>query len=255
MDSQSLQNALATLGLTTNAIALYNQSYTEGRSTVGRLASLVGMDRSSAHLAATQLRERGLLNEEVRGGRTYIWVKPPKDVMVLLKLRMNELASRYDALDEALPGLMAGYAPSSVLPVVQVFSGKQGLRQVSANILDEGGNEVLLMTNQSFEREVFEPGDHRDFIAERLRRKLPIRVLAVDTPEAHDLIKTDAQHLRQTRIITDESAIPFRSETYIYGNSVAMLSYSGQVFGFITRSADFADAQRWMFERLWRELA
>ncbi|MBW4061746.1 hypothetical protein HJC99_04230 [Candidatus Saccharibacteria bacterium] len=255
MITTNLQTALAALGLTPNAIALYEQSFLTGRSTVGRLAALAEMDRSSAHLAATQLRGAGLLNEEVVGERTYIWVKPPKDVLVRLKIAMNHLQTQYESVEDALPALSAGYQAAEKLPVVQVFSGKSGLKQVVANVLENAADEILLFTNQAFEREVFSSADHRDFINERKRRGIKIRALAVDTTEGHDLQAADDDNLRQTRLISGETTVPFKNEIYIYGDSVAMLSFSGQVFGFVTRSADFAEAQLWAFERLWREAA
>jgi hypothetical protein len=253
MHNPKIVSALVALGLTPNAIQLYEQSFLTGRTTVGRLAAVIGMDRSSAHLAAGQLRTFGLLNEEVVGERTYVWVKSPKDVLSRLKIQINHLQTQYDGVEESLPELSAGYQAAEKLPVVQVFTGRTGLKQVASNILGTtGGGDILLFTNQEFEREVFNASDHKDFIIARKQLGLKIRVLAVDTNEADELKKNDALNLRETRILHDETSIPFKSETYIYGNSVAMLSYSGQVFGFITRSRDFAEAQRWAFEKIWK---
>jgi sugar-specific transcriptional regulator TrmB len=253
MKDYVIDEALAELGLTPNAITLYRQSYRAGRATVGKLAQLCGMDRSSAHLAAGQLRVAGLLEELPDGGRTLVWVKPPKEILIRLRIGIRKLRSQYDSVEEALPELEAGYSETETRPVLQLFSGKDGLRQIVANIWDQARGEILLISNQTAERAVFTRTDHQEFIRERLRRDLSIRVLAVDTPEARELRGTDEGALRQTRIIKDEQAEPFRVETYIYGDSVAMLSFSEMVMGFVVRSAGFAEAQRWIFERLWRE--
>lgn len=248
-----LQEALTELGLTPNAVSIYLQSSQTGRATVGRLAQLCEMDRSSAHLATSQIRSAGLLEEMADGGRTLVWVKPPKEVLTRLRIRMRKLRGYFDAVEDALPQLEASYQDRGALPVVQVFTGKDGLRQVESNILEHAEGEILLMTNQEAEQEVFTARDHQDFIRERLRREVFIRVLAADTPRGRELVASDGQNLRETRIIHNDGAIPFRSETYIYGNSVAMLSFSGAVMGFVVRSADFVQTQRWIFERLWRE--
>jgi sugar-specific transcriptional regulator TrmB len=255
MNDSLLEEALAALGLTPNAVTLYLQSYRVGRTTVGRLAQMVGMDRSSAHLAAAQLRAVGLLDEMPNGGRTLVWVKPPKEILTRLRIGMRKLRSQFDAVEDALPRLEAGYSEKDSLPVLQMFTGKDGLRQVVANILEHAEGEILLVTNQAAERQVFTRADHQEFIRERLRRGISIRALAVDTPEAAELVRTDGANLRETRIIQGEEAVPFQSETYIYGDMVAMLSFSEIVLGLLIRSADFAQAQRWMFERLWQESA
>jgi sugar-specific transcriptional regulator TrmB len=255
MNDRIIEQALAALGLTSNAVRLYLQSYRTGRATVGKLAQLSGLDRSSAHLAAGQLRAAGLLDEMPDGGRTLVWVRPPKEILTRLRITMRKLRGQFDSVEDALPELEAAYSEMGRGPVLQTYSGKDGLRQVVANILDEAEGEILLMTNQASERAVFTRTDHQDFIRERLRRGLSIRVLAVDTPEARELVQSDGLNLRQTRIIRDGDRVPFQSETYIYGDRVAMLSFSGTVLGFVVRSSEFAQAQRWMFERLWRECA
>ena len=252
---QLLADALASLGLNPNAIKLYQQSYQTGRATVGRLAQLCDMDRSSAHLAAAQLRHAGLLEEFTEGSRTLVWAKPPRQILNRLRINMRKLRGHYDAVEDALPLLNASYSARESVPVVQVFSGKDGLRQIVANILEYAEGEILLMTNQTDERKVFTSQDHYDFIAERLKQQIRIRVLAVDTPEGRELLSGDAANLRQTRLIPGASEVPFRNETYIYGQSVAMLSFRDHIFGFIVRSPDFAQSQRWLFERLWQEVA
>ncbi len=298
MNERIIEQALAGLELAPNAVALYLQSYRTGRATVGRLAALSGMDRSSAHLAATQLRAVGLLEEMPDGGRTMVWVKPPKELLTRLRIRMRRLRQQFDAVEDALPQLEAGYVAAKSAPVLQTFVGREGLHQIEANILEEARGEILLMTNQATERLVFNEADHREFITERMRRGLRIRVLAVDTPEGRELVRTDEQCLRQTRLIgngtmgsTDAGLVgtrragggagleslrdgaaavagagggsglsgtteaPFESETYIYGDRVAMLSFGGMVMGFVVRSNDFAQAQRWCFEQLWKGAA
>jgi sugar-specific transcriptional regulator TrmB len=255
MNDQTISEALSALGLNPNATALYLQSYQTGRATVGHLAGLCGMDRSSAHLAATQLRHAGLLEEQAEGSRTLVWAKPPRQILNRLRINIRKLRSQYDAIEDNLPSLNAVYTPGESMPVMQVFSGQDGLRQIVANILEEAEGQILLMSNQAAERQVFTHQDHQDFVAERLRRQLHIRVLAADTPEGHELRAGDAAHLRQTRLIPSEAKPPFQNETYIYGQSVAMLSFRDQIFGFIVRSADFADSQRWLFERLWDDIA
>ena len=254
MDNQkALASALTELGLTSNAVRLYLLSFEIGRTTVGNLAHVCGMDRSSAHLAADQLRAAGLLEELADGGKKMVWVKAPKEVLLRLRIRIRNLRSHYDAVEDAIPAMDALYREKGSVPLMQVFSGKDGLRQVVANILANATAEILLITNQTAERQVFTTQDHQAFIAERMRRSLHIRVLASDTPEGRSLVTSDGRSLRHTKILSDSSSVMFHSETYIYGDCVAMLSFRTGIMGFVARSKDFADMQRWIFERLWRE--
>src|SRR5262245_14448324 len=110
MNDRILEQALAALGLTPNAVKLYLQSYRSGRATAGRLAQLTDMDRSSAYLAVGQLRAAGLLEELPEGSRTLVWVKPPAEILTRLRLGIRRLRGQFDAVEDALPALMAGYS-------------------------------------------------------------------------------------------------------------------------------------------------
>lgn len=247
---EKLKDALKALGASPNAMAFYLACYATGRQSVGDVAKLLRMDRSSAYLACDQLRELGLIERDETSTKKMVCAKSPKAVMSRLRTEMRRLRRHYDAIEEALPELLASYSDRESKPVLQFHSGRDGLRQITEDVLEHAEGEILLFTNQRTEKNVFTESDHREFIAERLRRHLSIRVLAADTPEARDLKARDQQSRRETRVVAGE---PFTSETYIYGDQVAMLSFDQEVVGFIVRSKEFAEAQRWTFEQIWEK--
>ena len=145
--------------------------------------------------------------------------------------------------------LLASYREQENKPTLRFFAGHDGLKQIVDDVLEHAEGEILLFTNQRTEKNVFSAADHQEFVRERIRRGVSIRVLAADSPEARSMQLGDMAVRRETRIVEGE---PFTSETYIYGDNVAMLSFDKDVVGFIVRSRDFARAQRWTFEQLWR---
>ena len=247
--NKDFKEALASLGLPANAVAFYLQSFRHGKATIGKIAAACQMDRSSAYAAYRQLQAAGLLEEREEASGKVVWAKPPKTVLGKLRTDIRRLRQQYEDLEVALPELLAEYSPASAKPVLQYFSGHDGLNQISEDVLDHAQGEILLLSNQRLEKRVFNEVDHREFIRDRLQRGIRIRVLAPDTPEARELQKQDRRWLRETRLIPPPE--PFENETYVYGDRVAMLSFHDEALGFIVRSVDFAKAQRWMFEQLW----
>lgn len=247
-----LKEALQTLGATDNAVTFYLACYRGGKASVGDVARVCKMDRSSAYLACEQLCELGVLEQDAGGVRKMVWAKPPSAVLSRLRTEMRRLRRQHDSIEESLPELLASYTERAGKPVLQFFSGREGLRQITDDVLEHARGEILLFTNQRTEKNVFTDADHREFIAERLKRGISIRVLAADTSEARDLKRSDKTSLRETRLVQGE---PFTTETYIYADRVAMLSFDKEVVGFVVRSAEFATAQTWMFEQLWRSHA
>ena len=244
-----LKDALQELGLSPNAIACYVESYCLGPATAGSIAKACGMDRSSAYLALGQLKELGLLAEDVSGAPKKVWAKHPKAVIARLRTNMRRLRKHSDAIEESMDELLAPYAAMDSRPVLQSFAGKEGLKRISDDILENADGGILLLSNFERESQVFSAADHNDFIDERIRRGISIRVIATDSESARNELASDKKQLRQTRIVAKNA---FNAETYIYGNTVAMLDHDREVIGFIMRSKAFADSQRFVFEQLWK---
>ncbi len=246
---KKLKEALGALGATENAAAFYLACYRAGTSAVGDVARACKMDRSSAYLACGQLEELGLVDADATGPRKAVTAKPPSAVLARLRTDMRRLRRHHDEVEESMQELLASYREQEHKPVLRFYAGHDGLKQITDDVLEHAAGEILLFTNQRTEKNVFSSADHQEFIRERLRHGIQIRVLAADTPEAHAMAVSDRTVRRETRIVEGE---PFTSETYIYGDTVAMLSFDKDVVGFVVRSREFAAAQRWTFEQIWR---
>ena len=248
---KEIKNALSSLNASPNAIKFYLASYRTGKSTIGKIALSCSMDRSSAYLAYDQLKTMGLMEEDLESKRKTVWTRPPKAVISRLRTEIRRMRGYTENIDAQMPELLAAYGEKDSKPILQLFSGKDGLHQIIDDVLENTDGELLLFTNQTEEKKVFTKKDHEEFIKTRINKHISARVLASNTPEAQQLKRTDKSCLRETRIIDEQD--PFKSETYIYGDRVAMLSFDKEIIGFIVRSKDFADAQRWMFKEIWQK--
>jgi len=242
---------LSSLNASPNAIKFYLASYRIGKSTIGKIALSCNMDRSSAYLAYDQLKFMGLMEEDLKSKRKIIWTRPPNAVLSRLRTEARRMRRHTEKIDAKMPELLAAYGEKDSRPILQLFSGKDGLRQIVDDVLENTDDELLLFSNQAEEKKVFTKKDHEEFIKTRINKQILVRVLASNTPETLELKRTDKSCLRETRIIDEQD--PFKSETYIYGDKVAMLSFDKEIVGFIVRSKDFAEAQRWMFETIWQK--
>lgn len=244
-----LKEALELLGASQNAISFYLTSFRAGKSSIGNIASKAGLDRSSAYLASQQLLELGLLDHDLASRGRLVWAQPPAVVMQRLRLKIRQYRNQQEILEQALPALLQEYNDQTAKPVVRVFTGHDGLRQVEEDVLSCANKEILLFSNQAQEKKVFNELDHKDFIKRRIDRGVHIKVLAADTPESHMLKQKDKHVLRTTRII--QGPPPFSNEIYIYDDKIAMLDFDRDVIGFIVTSKSYGDFMRWVFVQLW----
>lgn len=250
----SIKSSLEELRVSPNAVTFFLASYRLGRSSVGQVAKVTKMDRSSAYAAYQQLQGLGLMDEEEKGSRKIIWTREPKAIIARLRTEIRRMRRQVEAIEESMPELLAQYGSRNDRPVLQTFTGVEGLHQIMEDILSSSDFELLLMSNFEEEDRVFSRKDHDAFVMRRVTQDIVLRLIAADSPEARNIQKADKASKRETRIIKGKA--PFENETYIYGDKIAMLSFNEKtgIIGFIVRSREFANAQRWMFEQVWQQL-
>lgn len=244
-----LINSLLRLGCNQKHIKFYQAVFILGPATLLEVAKKARLQRSTAYLIASELMEMGLIAEDHQAYKKRFIAAEPDYILQKLEARHRQLGRNNITLKEKLPELRATHQSTLIRPRVRTFSGKAGLVSVWKDIISEQ-QEILLWTNQDIERQFFGEDIHDLFIKERVEKRIPTRVLATNSQRAKDLQLTDGQNLRQTKILPPQAT--FTSETYIYGNKVAILDIGKDIFGVITENKQIADSNRNMFEFTWQ---
>lgn len=151
-------------------------------------------------------------------------------------------------MQENITSLDQMYSAAESLPAVATFHGTSGLMSIWKDILG-GSGEILLWTNQSTESRLFESAQHQQFVQQRTKKNLPIRVLTVDNREGRGLAPHDNLLLRQTRFLPPETS--FSAETYLYDGKISILDYQNGIFGLVITSRLIYEAQKAIFEMAW----
>lgn len=246
-----LAHSLIQLGCNEKHVRFYRANLQLGAATLPEVIKVARLHRSTGYLIATEMVEMGLAIEDHKGYKKHFLAAEPGVILRKLEARQRQVGRGAIALKEVLPQLRAVYHESSPLPRVRTFEGKAGLIAIWRDILEEK-QEILLWSNQSTEQHIFDSQAHEQFIAERVAKGIPIRVLAIDDARGKALVKSDTEHLRHTKLLPPD--IVFTSETYIYGNKVAVLDFSKRIFGVITQNDQIAQSQRAQFEFVWRSV-
>lgn len=249
--NKELQNALKLLGLSTKELALFTACFSLGTTTITQAGKKARLERSTAYLIARDLLEKGLLVEDFRDYRKRISPISPKKIVTMLAARQRLMQRQEIALTEVLPQLEQQYGESNTQPAIRYFEGVKGLRAVWRDILTTKG-EIVLWTNQEKESQVFSKEFHDQFIAERIRKGIPIRALAVNNVLGKQLIEQDEKSLRHSKLLPIHTS--FSAETYIYDNKIATLDYKKDIFGIIIESEAISSTQRAIFEMIWQQL-
>lgn len=247
MESKIIQS-LQHLGCSDKERGFFLACFKLGPSSIADITKKARLQRSTAYLLADQLTEKGLLTEDHRTYNKLYTAASPYTLVRLLEAKKRKLGRLSTDMQDNIATLESLYNTPESLPVVTTYHGASGLVSIWKDILGSSG-EILLWTNQATEPRLFESSQHQQFIAERLRKNLFIRVLAVDNPEGRVLLPRDHELMRQTRLLPPETI--FSAETYLYSDKVAILDYRSGLFGLIITSRFIHEAQRSLFEMAW----
>lgn len=242
-------NCLLQLGCNEKHIRFYKATLDLGAASLMEIAKKARLQRSTAYLLASELVEKGLVVEDHKTYKKQFVAAEPGVLLHKLEARQRQLRRSAIAFKEVLPELRAAHQVTATRPRVRTFEGKAGLVAVWKDIL-AAQQEILLWTNQQAERRVF-GNTHAQFVSERVKKNIPIRVLAVANDDGRALFAGDGQLLRETRLLPEK--VQFTCETYIYGNKIAVLDIGKDIFGVITENEQIASSQRAIFESMWMQ--
>ena len=246
-----ISDSLKLLGLDQLAIRFFLAALKLGPAGITDIAKTARLKRSTAYLLCKQLAEKQLILIDHKDYANKVYPVEPEVILRLVAARQRLLRRQEMELEEALPQIRSLYQTSGIRPKIRVFEANSGLSQVWQDILS-AQTEILLWTNQQTENQFFGPVNHDKFITERLAKKIPIRVLATDSPKSRSLQINDSRSLRQTKILPKST--DFSAETYIYDHKVAILDYNKDVIGLIIESDPIASSHRAIFETTWHLL-
>ncbi len=243
-------DTLRLLDLNSKEIKFFEVCFKSGPLPINEAAKLALLKRATAYLIVDSLKGKGLLKEDYKQYGKKIYTVEPAELLKILSRKQRTLRRQEVELEEKLPELQAVYQASEIRPHVRVFEGNNGLLAVWKDILGSEG-EILLWTNQETETQFFNENLHNKFIKERVSKKLPIKVLAVNNNKGKLSTPEDVALLRQTRWLPKD--VSFSAETYIYDNKVAVLDYKKDIVGVIIESLPIFEAQKAIFEMSWQK--
>lgn len=244
-----LDSILLSLSLSQKECRFFIACFKIGPASVPEIAKRARLERSTAYLIARSLIEQDLIEEDLKTYGKKLIAAEPKKLLRILSAKQRAIQRKEIELTERLPEIESLYQASDIRPKVKVFEGNNGLLAIWRDIL-ERKQEVLLWTNQETENTFFTPQFHEKFIAERKRKGIPIRVLAIHNDKGKLLQSKDSENLRETKILP--RVVAFSAETYIYGNKVAILDYKKDIIGVIIESEPMSKTQKEIFELSWR---
>lgn len=240
-----IEDELARLGIEGADARFYLAALELGQAPVRQIAQRAGVSRTGGYDIMARLVRRGLLCRGDGGPRKGHVVLAEDPVRLA---RMLEEQQR--ALAAVLPELRSRYSRSTVRPRVRFYEGLEGIKTVLNDTLACRSRQLLGILSMG---DLFAAPGRRfmeDYVRRRIRAGVSLKVLRSRAKDVGGVWPTRAADLRELRYTP--APLVFTMTTYVYDETVSIISSRRENFGMTIESAEFAELQRNLFMVLWR---
>lgn len=240
-----LQGILEEAGLNRREARVYLAVLHRREPSLADIAKQTLIPRMSCYGILRGLLQKGFMDTLVWKKRRHFVAVPPQKILERLTRRAAEF-------QEALPRFERHISLGAAAPRVRFFEGVDGIRAVFRLILDEKRPFAAITCIEDMEQ--IAQNYFEEFIRQRIKQNLKVRLLTNRTASALKLKRNDAQELRETRFVPEKYR--FHTAEYLFGGSVAVLSLKQEPpTALIIEDQEIANTHQMYLEILWGQAA
>lgn len=236
-------------GLSRKEAEIYVMLSRYGANRAANVCKKVRINRTLVYALLENLVQKGFLEKIIQNNKTYYIANNPQILVQKAKQQLDQAQFLVKSLNNI--------KLTSSQPIIRTFQGFEGIKQMTDLFLEEAkqtGKEMLQM-GQEIQFAVEYPELIEDFIRKRVANKIPLKLLCneFDNFKQYLNIQRDKKEFREVKFVKKEE-LDVDCTTYIYGDSMAVISLASEMQGYIFKSKNIADLNRKMFYLLWNRI-
>jgi sugar-specific transcriptional regulator TrmB len=239
-----IKNVLKQLGLNDRHSSIYLACLELGSATIQQISLKSGFARSTCEAVLKHLQDKGFVTTFKRKNIKVFSPEDPKKLVLIAREKVQ-------ILEEAMPEFRARFAKGGLLPVVRLYQGESGVR----NVLQEILTEAKSLKSFGAIEDVYEAFGvyFKKFTEERIEKQISLQVILRDTPLARERQRLGSQQLREVRLVPE--SFNYSSVTFLWNDKIAMFSLKEGFFALVIESDELANIQTGMFDLIWNNLS
>jgi len=227
------EEALRAFGLSNKEIEVFLANLKLGSSLVQGITRIAKLNRTSVYDILSSLEKKGFVSYTISSGKKYYQAINPQNLFNLLKEKEN-------LVKQALPELNAIKESVAKKPSIEVYVGKEGLKNIFEDILQNSKSfDCIASKKHLFELfEFYFP----HFVERRKKKRISVRIISDEKPYDKEA---------PFKKIKNE----IKTATWLYKDKIAMVSLEEkEPIGILIQEKNFFDTQKLMFNLLWSNL-
>lgn len=246
MKNKKLQGILEDIGLSENEARVYLAALAIGPTTILRVAKAAEIKRTTAYSVVESLKQRGLMNIELRGFKQLFAAEDPEKMRGILETRKEKFI-------ESLPEFSSLYNLKGGGGIVKYYEGLESVKNVYERLLHniQSGEDYLAISNASQWKDLDEKWFEK-FMENRARLPINIRLLLQDSVHARQYEKFARNYNFAVKILPKSTTLS--TSTTITPQRVVIHQLIPPVMAIVIENESIIKTHREMFEIMWNAL-
>jgi len=250
-----LKETLKFLGADDILCDVYAFLLESGPLSAGELAKKIHSPRASVYGYLKKLENFGIVAETQKMGKKLFLVEPADKINQIFKRKKEELQIAKKHFADVLPELKLIQAKKYSSPKLQLFEGRDSVKNILKDMLMYYDQEVYSFWPIRTMIKVLSKEFFVYLNKERIRNNLSMKAIwpqaqAVDGKK-FGFLGVGEKFKREIRLAPKN--IDCEMGYTVYGSKVSFISSSREEFGFIMESSDFAKTLKTQFEFIWSQ--
>lgn len=235
-----IQEILERVGLTEKEAAVYLAVLELGSATGYAIARKSDMKRPTTYMVLEALEHKRLINRVVRSGKTLFTAGTPE-------ILLRDINKKAELAKRGLPHLLALFNANTEKPQVQMFQGKDGIREAVDRVI--AAKSVRLYGTSGKGLSLY-PEAAKDFTRAVLSCELTVKdILADPVAEAKYIEVFKDKPTYEIRLMKPGTIV--QNDFALFGDTILLFSYRPEVFALMITGKDMAAMFESLYDLAW----
>lgn len=242
---------LQDLGITETEAKLYEILLKLGEVPITTLIRESKMKRPTVYKAIHTLTSKGLVKQQDIRKKLHVRPESPSKLQELAERKYKQIEQIKASLNAVLPGLSLSYSHSSEKPVVRIYEGVEGLKEIYDGLLIDAKPISALVQPNTVDPELY-AWLTKQFVKKRVKAKIHVKAIVASSLKSREYMEKSKDEYRIAKQI-DANRFPLQHEIDIYGDKVAIIHYKKDepLIGIVIHNQNIATSMQAWFDLAW----
>lgn len=242
-DKQNIIQTLLSLGLNENEASVYMAALNLGPATVLQIARASGVKRTTIYSTVESLKQKGLMNIELKGFKKLFVVAHPERLESILETQRNRF-------QQVLPELSALYNLKGGESFIKYYEGLEAVKPIYDELIKRvrpREDYCIISDQEKWYNQ--DPVYFEDFTKRRARLNINIRLLLIDTPMARDFQKRQKNYNMTIKLLPNGSMLS--TNLVIIPQMVLIHQTIEPIWAMVIENKSIIQMHRELFKMIW----